>query len=81
MIFADLFTDGSGKYDFTDYSQVQYGFAARHYANFNDMAMECANSRFYGGIHYTPDNIEGLHLGRIIGDNVNKMLVWPTHIK
>ncbi|MDB5122582.1 MAG: PA-phosphatase [Mucilaginibacter sp.] len=81
VIFADLFTDGSGKYDFTDYSQVQYGFTARHYANFNDMAMECANSRFYGGIHYTPDNIEGLRLGRIIGDNVNKMLVWPTNIK
>lgn len=81
MIFSAMFTDGSGKYDFTDYSQVQFGYPARHYANFNDMAQECADSRFYGGIHYNPDNTEGLRLGRIIGDNVNKMLVWPTNIK
>lgn len=80
-VFTQMFTDGSGKYDFTDYSQVQYGFSTRHYSSFNDMAVECANSRFYGGIHYNPDNVEGLRLGRIIGDNVNKMLIWPTNIK
>ncbi|MDB5138889.1 MAG: PA-phosphatase [Mucilaginibacter sp.] len=81
MIFTNMFTDGSGNYDFTDYSQLQYGFAARHYSNFNDMALECANSRFYGGIHYNADNTEGLRLGRMVGDNVNKMIIWPTNIK
>ncbi|MDP9046918.1 MAG: vanadium-dependent haloperoxidase, partial [Bacteroidota bacterium] len=40
MIFNNLFTDGSGKYDFTDYSQLQYGYSTRHYSNFNDMAQE-----------------------------------------
>jgi hypothetical protein len=81
VIFTDMFTDGSGKYDFTDYSQVQYGFDTRHYSNFADMAQECADSRYYGGIHYNPDNTEGLRLGRIIGNNVNKMLIWPANIK
>jgi hypothetical protein len=81
IIFSDMFTDGSGNYDLTDYSQLQYGFQARHYSNFNDMAMECAKSRFYGGIHYNCDNTEGLRLGRLIADNVNKMIVWPTGIK
>lgn len=81
MIFSSMFTDGSGKYDFTDYSQLQYGFAPRHFSNFNDMALECANSRFYGGIHYNADNLEGLRLGRMVGDNVNKLIIWPSNIK
>jgi hypothetical protein len=81
MIFINMFTNGNGKYHFIDYSQVQYGFAARSYNNFNDMAVECANSRLYGGIHYNADNIEGLRLGRMIGDNVNKLIAWPSDIK
>lgn len=36
------------------------------------MAEECANSRLYGGIHYNTDNLNGLKMGRSIGDNVNK---------
>lgn len=81
MIFINLFADASGNYTFTDYSQLQYGFAARNYSNFNDLALECANSRFYGGIHYIQDNAEGLKLGHSIGDNVNKMIIWPVSIK
>ena len=81
MIFINMFTDGSGKYNFTDYSQLQYGFAARSYTNFNDMALECANSRLYAGIHYDADNKEGLRLGRMVGDNVNKMIDWPNNLK
>lgn len=81
MIFTNVFTDGSGNYDLTDYSQVQYGFPTRHFSNFNDMALECANSRFYGGIHYNSDNMEGLKSGKMIGDNVNKLIIWPTNLK
>lgn len=80
-IFTNLFADGSGNYNFTDYSQVQYGFQPRQYRNFNDMALECANSRFYGGIHYNQDNMEGLRMGQEVGDNVNSMIVWPTNLK
>jgi hypothetical protein len=81
IIFINLFTNGNGNYHFIDYSQLQYGYPARVYKNFNDMALECANSRFYGGIHYNADNVEGLRLGRMIGDNVNKLIAWPSDIK
>lgn len=80
-IFTDMFTDGSGNYPFTDYSQLQFGFAARSFKNFDEMATECANSRLYGGIHYTFDNEKGLQVGKAIGDNVNKEIKWPTFIR
>jgi hypothetical protein len=81
MVFINMFTNGNGNYDFTDYSQLQYGFPARHYSNFTDMALECANSRLYGGIHYDEDNLEGLKMGQEVGDNVNKLIVWPANLK
>ena len=80
-IFIDMFTNGSGNYNFTDYSQLQFGFAARSYTNFNAMAEECADSRFYGGIHYKMDNDKGLDQGRIIGDNVNSMRNFPKNLR
>jgi hypothetical protein len=80
-ILTDMFTDGSGYYPFTDYSQLQFGFAARSFQNFNQMAEECANSRLYGGIHYTFDNDKGLQVGKAIGDNVNKEIKWPAFIR
>lgn len=78
-IFTKMFTDGSGNYQFTDYGQLRYGFAARSFSNFNQLAEECADSRFYAGIHYPMDNSKGLQVGRAIGDNVNNMLSWPAN--
>ncbi len=80
-ILSAMFTNGSGDYQFTDYSQLQFGFKARSFQNFNQMAEECANSRLYGGIHYTFDNDKGLQVGKAIGDNVNKEIKWPTFIR
>lgn len=80
-IYINMFTDGSGNYQFTDYSQLRYGFQPRNYSNFNDMANECASSRFYGGIHYPMDNNKGLQVGRAIGDNVNHLINWPLNVK
>ncbi len=80
-IFADLFTNGSGDYNFTDNSQLRFGFLPRHYSNFFDMAKECAESRFFGGIHYPMDNEKGLICGEAIGDNVNSIIHWPTDLK
>lgn len=80
-IFTDLFTDGSGDYIFTDYSQLQFGFPARSFANFHQMAEECANSRLYGGIHFPMDNSKGLQVGRAVGDNVNKIIAWPQYVR
>ncbi len=79
-ILTSLFTNGSGDYAFTDYSQLQYGFFARSYSNFDEMAEECASSRLYGGIHYPIDNSKGLQVGRAIGDNINKEVEWPRII-
>ena len=81
MIFINMFTDGSGNYNFTDYSQAQYGFPPRQFTNFNDMALECANSRYYAGIHFNEDNLEGLKMGQQVGDNVNKLIMWPANLK
>lgn len=80
-IFNEMFTNGSGDYNFTDYSQLRYGFSARHFNNFNDMADECANSRFYGGLHYKEDNDIGLAQGRAIGDFVIKNIKWPKNVR
>jgi hypothetical protein len=80
-IYIDLFANEDGDYNFTDYSQVQWGFTTRSYKNFNEMAVEDANSRFYGGVHYDEDDVEGLRLGRKIGDNVNNSIHWPVGIK
>jgi len=80
-VFIDMFNYGSNNFPFTDKSQVQYGFAARSFSNFNQMAEECATSRLYGGIHYPMDNEAGLDQGRIAGDNVVRMLQWPKNIR
>ena len=72
-----MFTNGGGNYNLSDRTGLQFGFGIRHFSNFTDMAMECANSRFYGGIHYQMDNVEGLVTGRKIGDNVINQISWP----
>ncbi len=76
-VFTELFTNGDGNYDLSDRTGLQYGFGIRHFTNFADMSLECANSRFYGGIHYPMDNIEGLETGRKIGENVVQLIEWP----
>lgn len=80
-VMVHLFSDESGDYTFTDLSQIQFGFEARTYDNFYDMAEECALSRYYGGIHYEMDNVEGLELGFSVGDAVVNEINWPTEIQ
>ncbi|MDB5112187.1 MAG: PA-phosphatase [Mucilaginibacter sp.] len=79
-IFTMLFTNGDGIYPVTDRSQVQYGFNVRSWKSFDEMAKECADSRFYGGIHFQQDNQFGLEQGKKIGTNVNTMIQWPQNI-
>ncbi len=80
-LLVHLFSDSSGDYNFTDLSQNQYGFAARSYANFYEMAEECAISRYYGGMHYEMDNSVGLQQGYAIGDAVLSSINWPQNIE
>jgi membrane-associated phospholipid phosphatase len=39
-------------------------------SRFRQLAEDCANSRFYAGIHFKTDNVEGLALGKKLGDYV-----------
>lgn len=80
-VLIHLFSDQSGDYTFTDLSQLQYGYSARNYDNFYDMANECALSRYYGGIHYEMDNSKGLDLGFAVGDAVVNQISWPQNIE
>ena len=80
-VLIHLFADSEGNYTFTDLSQLQYGFAARTYDNFFDMADECALSRYYGGIHFEMDNSKGLDLGFAVGDAVVNDISWPDNIQ
>lgn len=50
-------------------------FVARSFNSFWEVALETANSRFYGGIHTNQDNEVGLQKGKVIAKNVN-MLAW-----
>lgn len=74
-VLTQLFGDG---FEFTDRTfeghRNRYAYdiilSARHYRSFNEAAEECANSRFYGGIHTQQDNAAGAKTGRIVGQNV-----------
>lgn len=77
VIFSSLFTKGDGKYQLTDRSQIQYGFSTRSWNSFDEMASECAASRFYGGIHYVQDNELGLSQGKKVGQNIISSIQWP----
>jgi len=80
-VLIHLFAEENGDYTFTDLSQLQYGFSARTYDNFYEMADECALSRFYGGIHFEMDNSKGLDLGFAVGDAVVNDISWPDNIQ
>ncbi len=80
-ILSSLFGNGDGNYVFTDRTQMQFGFAPRNFRSFAQMSEECANSRFFGGIHYDFDNKKGLYMGRSIGDNTNSAINWPQNIR
>ena len=48
-------------------------FKSRSFESFWDVAIETANSRFYGGIHTQQDNDTGLREGQKMGRNVNEL--------
>jgi hypothetical protein len=78
-VLTDVFGDN---FSFSDNSHtgewryvpvaVQLNFT-RSFNSFWDMAVECAYSRFLGGIHTVQDNQTGLDEGKLIGQNVNKL--------
>ncbi len=57
-------------FSFTDSTKIINGFAPRNFSSFDEAALEAANSRLYGGIHYKFDNDNGLVCGQRIAANV-----------
>jgi hypothetical protein len=49
------------------------GWKERPFTKFWDVAIETADSRFYGGIHTPQDNDRGLEKGREVAGNVNAL--------
>ncbi len=79
-VLEDLF---GPDFTFTDRSHLgrrydeerETGWKERPFTRFWDVALETADSRFYGGIHTEQDNARGLEKGREVGENVGA-LVW-----
>ncbi len=64
---ATVLTDLFGTVSFTDRTLTPLGFRERSFTSFEAAAQEAANSRLYGGIHYSRGNEDGLVQGRCIG--------------
>lgn len=84
-VLSDLHGD---EFEFIDDSHVDrerdevrdVDFKARSFTSFWDVALETAESRFYGGIHVPQDNEVGLSEGVKIAGHVNA-LHWKGEIK
>lgn len=50
----------------------QLGSSQRSYTDFTTLEDENGMSRIYGGVHWQADNIEGIRMGRKIGDFVHE---------
>lgn len=56
--------------DFTDHTYDFLGYKPRSYNSLEQVAVECGNSRVYGGIHYKPSVDIGHFFGKSIGKDV-----------
>jgi PAP2 superfamily len=71
---AGILTAEMGSHtSFSDSSKMSYGFVPRSFSSFNAYALEAADSRFFGGIHYKFDNAEGYTCGQHIAANVEAL--------
>ena len=61
-------------YKYTDSVEVTYGLTPRSFSSFNQAAAEAAMSRYWGGIHFMDGNINGVIMGKGVGNFVvNKL--------
>jgi len=59
-----------GTVAFTDTTHLRIGMAARSFNSFYEAAVECSNSRIYGGIHYRNACENGVIMGQHIGQTI-----------
>ena len=71
---AEVLTDALGKkFELTDRThdkRPEFASTPRCYTSFAEMAQENAASRVLLGVHYRMDCVEGLRLGKIIGQKM-----------
>lgn len=62
-----ILTEWVGDRPFDDVTHLSRGLAPRRFDSFEQVALEAATSRLYGGIHYASSNSIGLEMGRCVG--------------
>ncbi|HLA54142.1 MAG TPA: vanadium-dependent haloperoxidase [Flavitalea sp.] len=62
------------KFSFADNSEQPYGLPIRKFKSFYIAANEAGMSRLYGGIHFRKAVIQGLDLGRKVGEAVTQRM-------
>ena len=62
-------------YSFTDHTYDQFGMQPRSYPSFRAIAMEAADSKVYGGIHYQLSVEIGLQQGKDVTQNIVSILL------
>ena len=74
-VLADFF--GTDNINFTS-SAEGVSVPDRTFTSFSQASQEAADSRLYGGIHWTYDNDDGLALGRALGQHVFDTQLRPV---
>ncbi|MBK8706664.1 MAG: hypothetical protein IPN33_25845 [Saprospiraceae bacterium] len=64
-------------FSYTDSVEVPFGKAPRSFSSFKQAAQEAAQSRLYGGIHYT----FAIEDGQREGDQVGRLVVQRLHTR
>ncbi|MEM1097006.1 MAG: vanadium-dependent haloperoxidase [Bacteroidota bacterium] len=67
---AQLLTHLFGDRPFVDRTHAWLGFGDRSFDSFNEAAIEAADSRLYGGIHYPMAIDLGIDQGRCVANNI-----------
>jgi len=72
-VLSDALGHRFGLTDRTHKNRPEFASEPRRYASFEEMAQENAASRLFLGVHYRMDCVEGLRLGRIVGQKTSNL--------
>jgi hypothetical protein len=57
-------------FSFVDSTEAVYGLPPRTFTSFRAAALEAAESRLFGGIHYRPAIDNGVEEGKLVGKHI-----------
>lgn len=76
IVLEEVFGDKFKMIDYSHEKRKEFLGKPRKFMSFREMANENAISRMYMGVHYRSDCEEGLRLGYLIGEQVEKLELW-----